>query len=379
MMKKQRIMAFHLLNDRSGSPKVLSQLIAHWALNDKYDVHLFTHHSEDGFLAHIHGIYYHKAWYRYMANPWLRLLYYSLSQMVLFFKLLVVLHKTDIVYVNTILPFGAALAGKIRGCKVIYHIHESSIQPVILRWFLLQVVKTTAREIIYVSQYVQDALSIHGVRSCVIYNAIDENFVEQVKKVESKNHHSHVLMVCSLKKYKGLQEFVQMAADNAGCQFKLVLNGSEKDVYTFFSQWSVPENLKLYATQRDLHPFYQWADVIVNLSRPDEWIETFGLTIVEGMAYGLPAIVPPVGGILEVIEAGVTGYAVDCRNREALNARLKMMLNSKDQYQEMQKKIFHRLQRFREPQMLHDVDQVLDSQLGMIYTHDSKKVQNSKI
>jgi len=31
-------------------------------------------------------------------------------------------------------------------------------------------------------------------------------------------------------------------------------------------------------------------------------VETFGLTILEGMTYKLPAIVPPVGGVIELVE-----------------------------------------------------------------------------
>ncbi|MCI0564657.1 MAG: glycosyltransferase, partial [Nitrososphaera sp.] len=37
-------------------------------------------------------------------------------------------------------------------------------------------------------------------------------------------------------------------------------------------------------------------------------------SVLEAMAYGLPAIVPKVGGLREIVTDGVDGYLVDARN-----------------------------------------------------------------
>jgi spore coat protein SA len=56
------------------------------------------------------------------------------------------------------------------------------------------------------------------------------------------------------------------------------------------------------------------ADIAVVPSKPGE---AFGLVNVEAMASGLPVVASRVGGIVEVVEDGVTGYLVDPSNMEA--------------------------------------------------------------
>ena len=74
---------------------------------------------------------------------------------------------------------------------------------------------------------------------------------------------------------------------------------------------SLPSNLNLYPSQSDIHPFLYNSDLLLNLSIPNLWVETFGMTIIEGMAYGLPSIVPNVGGPKELVENGYNGYSID--------------------------------------------------------------------
>ncbi|NIV03355.1 glycosyltransferase, partial [Candidatus Saccharibacteria bacterium] len=43
------------------------------------------------------------------------------------------------------------------------------------------------------------------------------------------------------------------------------------------------------------------------LVMPSEWYETFGLTIIEAFALGLPVIASRLGAMAEIVEDGVTG------------------------------------------------------------------------
>ncbi|MEY3420179.1 MAG: hypothetical protein RIR48_459 [Bacteroidota bacterium] len=359
MSQSPRIFAFHLLNDRSGSPKVLGQLLQHW-VEEKREIHLYTSTNENGFLSDISGVNYHSGWYKFQTNPWLRLIYFTLSQVILFIKMWNKIRRNDIVYVNTVLPFGAAILGRCKGARVIYHIHESTVNPKILKWFLFKVVKTTASDIINVSQYVRQSHNISSVPNHLVYNSIENSYLEKVLPKVASEYPRNVLMVCSLKKYKGVFEFLKLASDHPNYVFRLVLNASKQETDAFFKNDLIPSNITLYPSQNDLHPFYQWADIVVNLSRPDGWVETFGLTIVEGMAYGLPAIVPPVGGILEVIDNGVTGYEVDSRDRVTLNETLGSILTNQTNYAIMAKAAKERLHLFREEEMTTKVDLVFD-------------------
>lgn len=76
--------------------------------------------------------------------------------------------------------------------------------------------------------------------------------------------------------------------------------------------------------------------MVLNLSRPDAWVETFGLTVIEAMAYGIPVIVPPVGGIAELVENGINGYKADSRNVNHVSHLLKEILDENALYNYMQ-------------------------------------------
>jgi glycosyltransferase involved in cell wall biosynthesis len=51
---------------------------------------------------------------------------------------------------------------------------------------------------------------------------------------------------------------------------------------------------------------------VLNLSLPNVCVESFGLTILEGMSYGCPCIVPVEGGHHDYFDQGC-GLAVDAR------------------------------------------------------------------
>ena len=348
-----RIFAFHLLNDYSGSPKVLMQLLKGWQA-EGMDVNMVTCSGREGFLSNIKGVKYRYYWYSWASNPIIRLFNFVLSQMILFLSLIFTIRKTDIIYINTVLPFGAALLGKFKGCRVIYHVHETSMKPVLLKKFLFGVMNFCSSDAIYVSKYLAGQENAKNAKTYILYNAIEDSFLD-IAKTNRKPDHTHgknVLMVCSLKDYKGVYEFEALAKVHSDYNFTLVLNAAKHEIDSIFPQATLPQNLQIFPTQTNLHPFFASADVILNLSRPDDWIETFGLTIIEGMAYGLPAIVPPVGGIAELVDDGVNGYKVSSRQIEELSHKLSLILENDTLYSEMRSNALIRINNFQEQAFL---------------------------
>jgi len=59
---------------------------------------------------------------------------------------------------------------------------------------------------------------------------------------------------------------------------------------------------------------------------PSEWFETFGLTIIEAYATGLPVIASAVGAAAELVHDGSTGVLYESGNAAALASRVKWML-----------------------------------------------------
>src|SRR5690606_21533697 len=105
-----------------------------------------------------------------------------------------------------------------------------------------------------------------------------------------------ILMVCSLRVYKGVDIFMELARNLPKHSFTLVVSAESNEIERYFKGRDLPGNLLILPTQKDLHQFYSKANLVLNLTIPDQCIETFGLTVLEAISYGIPAIVPPVGG-----------------------------------------------------------------------------------
>lgn len=267
---------------------------------------------------------------------------------MLFFRLLWMLTPGSVVYINTVLPFGAAWAAKLRGSRVVYHIHETSIRPKILKRFLFGTAHSTASDAIYVSHYIQHAEKITGDHDCVVPNCLDGDFIARIAKDGSGTRGNHILMICSLKEYKGIFEFVRLAQSLPQYPFTLLLNAEAGRIREFFRGAKLPENLQWHPVAKDVHAYYRNAALVLNLSRPDMWVETFGMTMLEAMAYGRPVIAPPIGGIAEVVLHGVNGYLCDSRDTAQLREYVRALMQDANLYGSMSEAGLRLAENFRE-------------------------------
>jgi L-malate glycosyltransferase len=360
-MNKPRIVAVHLLNDFSGSPFVLRQALEA-LVKINYPVELFTATpGPQGFLTDIDGVKENRIFYKWNKNKLVTLFLFLWSQLSLFGKLFFRLKKNDIVYINSLLPFGAALAAWLRGCKVLYHIHEVSIKPALLKNFLLQVSRITASKAIFVSQDLMNRTRFNKP-SGVIYNALPDDFVQTalLHTAKKENDRFTVLMLCSMKAYKGVFEFAECAGRLPVFDFNLVLNASQPQIDEFFREVKLPANLHIFPAQKNVHPFYQQADVVMNLSKPAEWIETFGMTVLEAMYYKKPVIVPPVGGVAELVCEDVEGYLVDSSDINALCDKLRLLATCPSLYQKLSVRSFKKAHSFSQGRFSQNIQHSID-------------------
>jgi glycosyltransferase involved in cell wall biosynthesis len=241
-------------------------------------------------------------------------------------------------YVNTVIPIFAAFAAKIKGAKILFHLHEDRKSLNIIHQSLSFFRRFFCDFEIFVSQYLYTQEHISGKNYYIIPNVLNKSFFEKSintplrDKIKSQ---FNILMICSLKKYKGVFEFLGIAGKllyENDITFTLVVSESKEYIESYFSDVIIPKNIEIHGMTNNTIAFYEKASIVLNLSRVDEWIETFGLTILEGMSFGLPCIVPPVGGPAELIEESVNGYQVSSYDQDKIVALILSLRNDVELY-----------------------------------------------
>lgn len=332
-----QLAVFHLYNDFSGSPGVLAPLLRSLAERG-VSVHLHT--SRGGVLdklVGVSGIRFYRYDYAYSPVALVTALRYAGIQLRTFFSSFRYLFSKRIFYINTLLPIGPALAGRLMGKRVVYHYHENAGAKGRLYSILAKCMQWLASDIVCVSEYQRSQLR-RSRRVHVVPNALTEEFEAQLQPdISGAFDRRRVLMLSSLKRYKGTNEFVRLAEMLPQYQFELVINDSRHAISEYWKSehLSSSSNLTVMDRQERVAPFYNRASLVVNLTNKDEAVETFGLTALEAMTAGLPVIVPTSGGIAEMVEDGDNGYRIDVHNLEKIASAIREILSDKEKYKKM--------------------------------------------
>ena len=335
------ILFVHLLNNYTGSPRVLANVLRGLIHDDGVHFHLLTSFSE-GALSEIDGVAYHDNHYKWTSRKILLAVKLLFSQIYQFFFVLFS-QKYDLVYVNTILPFGSALAAKFRGMKIIYHIHEYYPNPNLMQKVCVFFARKCASEIVFVSEYLKTCYeNKFKCPQIVIYNSVAKNFHETAQEfsltdevIKTRFENKRIVMPCSLKKYKGVFEFIKLADKMPDFSFELIVSNSAEETKFFFKNFDFPKNLTVKNEIKDMAKIYGQASLVMNLSIPhgiDRIIETFSMILLEGFEYGLPCIAPNYGGPKEVCTDGKSGFLVEPLDTETVAEKIVYIFRSLDTY-----------------------------------------------
>ena len=328
---KEKVYTIHLLNDYSGSPRVLADAINAFQGAGVRCYLLTSQHQ--GFLNQVCDnrlvVPYIKT-----ENRWLLLLSYLFAQMYCFIYLSFLLIKDRVfktkttVLVNTMLPFGACFAAKFFADKRVVYIHETSISPMGLKFFLRAVINFCADSVIYVSEYLAKVEPFERPTSCVLYNGlrIDLNF--SIEESPTDKFERRIILFCgSLKEYKGIFQFIKLSKRMPDFRFVAALNCDVSELIEINTE--TIDNLVLISRPVNLHELYENAFLVVNFSNPSSWVETFGLSLLEGMAAGCPVIAPPIGGPVELVSSDV-GVCIDSSDLDSIESYIQRLGRSYD-------------------------------------------------
>lgn len=314
---KKKIICFHLFNDYSGSPKVLKNILDELLLKKEYDIEVIT--SYGGILDELpvsERLRIHHYHYKFSDNKIVTLLKYVYTQIYTFLFSFKYLFAPNVIFcINTLLPIGPAIAGKMMNKKIIFYCHENPKNKLYI--YLCKAICAMANSIICVSEYQANKLNIREKLS-IIPNAVSREFYTSFCHNQNQKKNRMILMLSSLKAYKGINEFVYLSNGLPDYQFILIINDRQDniDAYLLRNDLRLGNNIHIIPQQINVVPYYQKASILLNLSDKKYCVETFGLTVIEAMTAGVPAIVPTVGGISELVIDGYNGYKIDVQDIE---------------------------------------------------------------
>lgn len=361
----KKIVCFHLYNDYSGSPRVLAMILK--GLQKKgYSIDIIT--SNGGILNQLmysDKIKFKLYKYHFSTNKWHTTLSYLFIQLYTFIWSFKYLFKKDIVfYINTILPVGPALAGFLMRKEVIYHCHENVRTSNKFYFLLGKIMGKIAKKIICVSSF-QSKQIITKKDIIVVPNSVSSEFYEHFKSIKEKelSKEKTVLMLSSLKIYKGIKEFFQLAQLLPQYKFTLVINDEQKNIDIFLAENKIsqPFNLKIYSQQKNIIPFYEHSSLLISLSNPKLIIETFGLTAIEGMTAALPIIAPTIGGIADVVNHGIDGFKLDVNNIQKIAEYINRIFTDSNLYSKLSINAKKNSENYNYNKMLNQIINIIET------------------
>lgn len=330
MKKNVDLFYVHLFNDFSGSPRVFRDAI-NSGISESQNTYVFTS-KHKGFLDGVNAKRI-SCFYARNSNRYIQLFYFLLSQLFLFFQLSfwlfcnVLKRRKSTVIINTMLPFGAGVAAKIFANKIVYYVHETHIKPDVLKSFLRFFIQHCATNIIFVSRYLQKKERFNSIDSDVVYNGLRTDFnLSGELDLRLKFEKKQLFFAGSLKSYKGISQLLLLALHLPEFEVVAAINCEDREYNDFVANNTLPHNLTIYVRPSNIQELFQTSFLVLNLSLPEVWTETFGLSLLEGMAFGCPVISPPVGGPVEFVN-NKNGLLIDARQTQEISDFI-MYLNS---------------------------------------------------
>ena len=141
----------------------------------------------------------------------------------------------------------------------------------------------TSDQIISVSEYVKSNLK---KASIVVHNSLPSNLIlskqikEDVEYIKKKYNNKLIIMPASLRKYKGVDLFLTVAKEMNDYSFALIVNETDAVINNYFQSEIIPGNFQIINDQKLLNEKYKDASIVINLSLPSLFIETFGMTLI---------------------------------------------------------------------------------------------------
>lgn len=207
----------------------------------------------------------------------------------------------------------AALAARAAGCPLLWHVRDIHRRSAAAWWLCRQ-----ADAVLAISQVVAAALPCTA-RAQVVYNPVGLPTARPRSRAELglPNGPALVAMVASLRRWKGHEAFLEMAARAAGRTpaHYVVVGGSifdddERDYAAELAARAVAlgidQQMSFLGQRDDLADLWPHLSLLVHPATA----EPFGRVVAEALVAGVPVVAYRDGGVPEIVDDGESGLLV---------------------------------------------------------------------
>jgi glycosyltransferase involved in cell wall biosynthesis len=197
---------------------------------------------------------------------------------------------------------------------------------------LFQILNRRLQGFVPVSHATAESLQRIGIpeqKIQVIHNGLDDPAVGSERKSDS-NGATRLGIVGQIGDWKGhsdlLEAFGQVGVQFPGIELHIFGRGGSDYEYQLrqrSADLGIADRVTWHGFVRDRGAIFRSLDVLIIPSRVEE---SFGLVAAEAGFFGLPVVVARQGGLLEIVEDGVTGILVPSDNPTALAEGIRRLL-----------------------------------------------------
>jgi len=175
---------------------------------------------------------------------------------------------------------------------------------------------TDATKLDYIYNGIQDPVNSTGIDKNTIGETIDNRYCLLLATYEPRKGHTYLL-----------EAFKDVVNEFPDVLLKIYGDGKDyekQQVEDVVKRLSMEKNVSLNGFTTDASSLIANATVLVVSSQA---YESFGLTIIEAMAYGVPVVTTDVGGIPEVLEGSGAGFVCSRNNHLEFSDAVKRILS----------------------------------------------------